>query len=74
MKLVTVKVISEMLMVSPSTVYQWAETSAIPCYKINGALRFSEKEVFEWIMDCKRDPLGSKIIALRPIAPERRLR
>ena len=56
MKLVTVKVISEMLMVSPSTVYQWAETSSIPYYKINGALRFSEQEVLEWIKNCKKEP------------------
>ena len=60
LKLITVKEISEMLMVSPSTIYQWAETSSIPCYKINGALRFSEKEVLEWIIDCKKEPLGVK--------------
>lgn len=70
MNLVTVKVISEMLMVSPSTIYQWAETSSIPCYKIKGALRFSENEVLDWIKNCKREPRRGKMGYLRPAAPE----
>ena len=57
MKLVGVKEISELLTIKKSTVYQWAELGLIPCYKINGAVRFSEKEVLEWVQSCRREPV-----------------
>ena len=55
MKLVRVKEISELLMIKPSTLYQWAELGQIPCLKLNGCLRFDLDEVLQWIKDCKRE-------------------
>ena len=56
MRLVTVKEVSEILNVKPSTLYQWAELGQIPCIKLNGALRFDMSDINGWIEDCKRDP------------------
>lgn len=52
---VSVKRISELLMVKEKTIYQWAETGAIPCYKLNGVLRFAINEVMEWVSSCKKE-------------------
>jgi len=54
MKLLTAKEVSEILRVKPSTVYMWAETGQVPSLKINGVLRFSEKEIFSWLESCKK--------------------
>ena len=54
MKLVTVKEVSEMMNVRPSTLYQWAELGQIPCVKINGALRFDLEDIVKWIESCKK--------------------
>jgi excisionase family DNA binding protein len=55
MKLLTVKEISELLKAKPSTIYQWAEMGLIPCFKLNGLLRFDETEIMQWIRTCKKD-------------------
>ncbi len=52
---VSVKKISELLMVKEKTIYQWAETGMIPCYKMNGVLRFAINEVMEWVRTCKKE-------------------
>ena len=54
---VSVKKISELLMVKEKTIYQWAETGMIPCYKMNGVLRFAIHEVQEWVKSCKKEPV-----------------
>ena len=54
MKLLSVKEISEMLNVKPSTLYQWAELGQIPCIKLNGALRFDMEDINRWINSCKK--------------------
>jgi excisionase family DNA binding protein len=58
MKLLTVKEVSEILKAKPSTIYLWAEQGIIPCYKLNGLLRFDETEVIQWIKSCKNNPTG----------------
>jgi len=55
MKLITIKEVSELLNVRPSTLYQWAELGQIPCIKINGALRFDIEDVLNWIRSCKKN-------------------
>ena len=57
MKLITIKEVSELLNVRPSTLYQWAELGQIPCVKINGALRFDIEDVLNWIKECKKIPV-----------------
>jgi len=41
----------------PSTIYLWAEQGAIPCFKLNGLLRFSEDDILSWVKECKKQPL-----------------
>jgi excisionase family DNA binding protein len=54
MKILTVKEVSALLKIEPSTVYAWAEQRKIPFCKINGALRFVESDVLAWLADsCK---------------------
>lgn len=54
MKILTVKEVSELLKIKPSTVYAWAEQRKIPCHKINGVLRFVESDVLAWLAaSCK---------------------
>jgi excisionase family DNA binding protein len=55
MQFVGVKVISKFLGVKEPTLYQWAELGQIPCYKINGCLRFDSEEIKEWVKSCKKD-------------------
>ena len=55
MKIVGVKTIAILLCVKQSTLYQWAELGQIPCYKVNGCLRFDMDEIKEWIKSCKKD-------------------
>jgi len=52
---VNVKKVSEILDANEKTIYSWAETGVIPCYKLNGLLRFKLEEVIEWAKTCKRD-------------------
>jgi predicted DNA-binding transcriptional regulator AlpA len=54
MKILTVTQVSELIQAKPSTIYAWAGQSQIPCFKINGLLRFEEGEIFAWLTDCKR--------------------
>ncbi|MCL4532967.1 MAG: helix-turn-helix domain-containing protein [Deltaproteobacteria bacterium] len=48
-KLLTVKDVADLLSVSPKTLYQWAEYGSIPCFKLNGTLRFNEEKIIEWV-------------------------
>ena len=48
-KLLTVKNVADLLSVSPKTLYQWAEYGSIPCFKLNGSLRFDEEKITEWV-------------------------
>lgn len=56
MKLLTVNDVASILKARPSTIYSWAEQGIIPCFKLNGLLRFSEEEVMAWIVDCQKKP------------------
>ena len=55
MQLIGVKEVSEILNVKPSTLYQWAELGLIPCYKLNGSLRFDIEDIMSWIKSCKKE-------------------
>ncbi len=54
--IVTTKELSEVLQVSPKTLYQWAALGQIPSMKLNGALRFDIEDIIQWIRSCKKDP------------------
>lgn len=59
MKLLDVKEIAQFLNVKPSTLYQWAELGQIPCFKLNGCLRFDIEDIMNWIKSCKKEATSS---------------
>ena len=58
MRILTSKQVAELIQAKPSTVYAWAEQRIIPCFKLNGLLRFDEDEILQWMKACKRPELG----------------
>ena len=48
-RLLTLDQICEILQVKKSTVYRWTFCKKIPHYKLNGILRFKEKEIGDWM-------------------------
>ncbi len=58
MKILTVKEVAGLLKVKISTVYAWAEQRKIPCYKLNGSLRFHEEDIMAWMNACKQPAAG----------------
>lgn len=63
--LLTVKQVAKLLATKPSTIYAWSEQDQIPCYKLNGSLRFREDELWDWIALCKKNCNPVKIKAGR---------
>jgi excisionase family DNA binding protein len=47
--LLTIKQLSELLNIKPSTLYSWANQAKIPCRKIHGLIRFDEGEIHHWL-------------------------
>ncbi len=52
----TIKDVSQLLQVRPSTLYAWAEQGAIPHLKLGRLLRFDPEEIEAWIHDQRRNP------------------
>ena len=52
-KILTCKQVAEIIQAKTSTIYSWAEQGIIPCYKINGLLRFEEDDILQWIRNYK---------------------
>jgi len=72
MVILTVKDVSALLQVKPSTIYAWAEQRLMPSFKINGLLRFSEEDIIQWINRCKMPSNNATIsyIGRRPMRKE----
>ena len=49
MKLLVAREVAGILRVSVSTVYEWAKRGEIPAYRVDGTVRFEEREILEWI-------------------------
>ena len=49
MELLTPQQLSRFLQCKTSSIYAWARTGRIPCYKINGLLRFDLEEIKRWV-------------------------
>jgi excisionase family DNA binding protein len=47
--LLTIKQVSELLNIKPSTLYSWANHAKIPCRKIHGLIRFDQEEIHHWL-------------------------
>ena len=63
MKLLTVKEVADFLKAKPSTIYSWAEQGLVPCFKLNGLLRFSESDILAWIEAFRKESGNSYNIA-----------
>lgn len=48
-KLLNVKQLSEIIQVSPKTIYQWTHIGFIPHYKLPKGVRFSPERVMGWL-------------------------
>ena len=53
-KHLTIQQLSELIQVSPSTLYQWTHSGFIPHYKIGQAIRFKETDIEKWLKSRKR--------------------
>lgn len=47
--LLTIKQLSRLLNIKPSTLYSWANHAKIPCRKIHGLIRFDQEEIHHWL-------------------------
>lgn len=56
--LLTIKSVATLLAVKPSTLYSWVTQGKIPALKINGVIRFDEREIRQWLEKCCV-PIGS---------------
>ncbi len=59
MQLVSIKTVSDLLSVKPSTLYSWVHNGTIPFHKLNGLIRFDLDEIEAWIKAEKREPIPS---------------
>jgi len=66
MQFLTVKKLSKVIGVKPSTLYAWAGRGMIPCYKLNGLLRFELAEIEAWVVSLKTNPKPSKKTKFKP--------
>ena len=48
-KLLKVEQLSELIQVSPSTIYHWAQADFIPHYQLPKGIRFKSDEVISWL-------------------------
>jgi len=53
-KLLTPENLCELLGIRPSTLYAWTSRNLIPYLKVNGLLRFREREIEEWLKSKER--------------------
>ncbi len=54
MKLVSIKIVADFLMVKQSTVYSWVHSRSIPFHKLNGLVRFDMDEIESWVKSSKQ--------------------
>ncbi len=56
MRLVSIKIVAEFLMVKQSTVYSWVHSGSIPFHKLNGLVRFDMDQIEAWVKASKQQP------------------
>jgi excisionase family DNA binding protein len=62
--LLTVREVSKLLQIKPSTLYAWAAQRRIPCFKLHGLVRFRREEIDQWLESCHAP---SEVKAVQPI-------
>jgi excisionase family DNA binding protein len=53
-QLLRVADVAELTQLSPSTIYQWAETGRIPSFRLGNRVRFDSGEIRQWLEKKKR--------------------
>lgn len=61
-KLLTIQQLSDLIQVSPKTIYQWTHIGFIPHYKLPKGLRFREGEIEKWFANKKCKGRSKRII------------
>lgn len=51
--LLTIREVSQLLHLKPSTLYLWASQGRIPCFKLHGLVRFSREDLDQWLESCR---------------------
>ncbi len=59
MRLVSIKVVAEFLMVKQSTLYSWVHNGSIPFHKLNGLIRFDMDEIENWLKTSRQSQDGT---------------
>lgn len=62
--LLTVREVSQLLHIKPSTLYAWAAKRRIPCFKLHGLVRFRREEIDQWLESCHAP---SEVQAAQPV-------
>ncbi len=47
--LLTIKELADQLHIKSSTLYAWAAHGKIPCFKLNGLVRFRREDIERWV-------------------------
>ena len=68
MRLVSIKIVAEFLMIKQSTLYSWVHNGSIPFHKLNGLVRFDMDEIEAWVKSSKQQsPHGEIRIKKEPM-------
>jgi excisionase family DNA binding protein len=52
----TIKDVSTMLQIKPSTLYVWVAQGKMPALKIHGLIRFQREKIEAWLEGCQLEP------------------
>lgn len=61
-KLLTISQLSELLQVSPKTIYQWTHIGFVPHYKFPKGVRFRIIEIENWLKSRKKRGRASYVL------------
>ncbi len=67
--LMTIGEVSAWLKVRPPTLYSWAAAGKLPCYRLNGLIRFAREDIEQWLTTCRDRQVATR----RWEEPKRRL-
>jgi len=67
MRLVTIKIASDFLMVKTSTIYSWVHNGSIPFHKLNGLIRFDMSELEAWVKASRKSVADTVVIQNRGV-------
>ena len=51
--LLTIREVSQLLHIKPSTLYAWAGQGRLPCFKLHGLVRFRREDLDQWLESCR---------------------